>query len=142
MTSPAPLFAIFVGYVAWYPLQSVGPITVALETASLPGTRYPIYVEVVPLEGLGDYRVCDSAGSVVATVYGHNYDPCGIWDEIGPVDITTAVPIGSFYAIRLYFPGHWRGFAPAFLCLRVTAHPVETTRVAPTSWGLVKALYK
>jgi len=28
-------------------------------------------------------------------VYGHYGDLCGAWDEVGPIDITPIVPIGT-----------------------------------------------
>ncbi len=47
-------------------------------TLSLPETRYPFYVQVVPLQRWDDYRVCqDLRGYVVLTVYGHMVDPGG-----------------------------------------------------------------
>ena len=141
--SPANrVFVRFIGRLAWYPLQCVGPITVSVESTSPPETRFPIYVEVVPLEGTGDFHVCeDLSGYVVAIVNGHVDEPCGKWDAVGPIDITRVAPLGSLYAVRLYFFGREDGFSPAIDCFRITAHPVETT-VTPTTWSLVKGLFK
>ena len=110
----------------------------------MPNTRFPIYVEIVPIDDPYDVRVCDELrGYVVGMVYGHPYDPCGNWDEIGPIDITTVVPMGSLYVLRLWFPSFSPiAFAPALRCLRLTAHPQGSTPVATATWTLVKQLYR
>jgi hypothetical protein len=129
------------------PVAFVGPITVGVETISTLDTRFPLYVEVVPLQGSEWFPpVCENLpGNVVLIVYGHFDEPCGAWDEAGPIDITNVVPLGSLYALRLYFFDRGvsgGGTSPALGCLRVTAHPVETRAVAPATWGRVKALFR
>lgn len=135
-------FENWYGRKAFFPLQCVGPITVAVETYSALDTRFPLYVEVVPLgRSPGDYHICeDLPGYVVLIVYGHFGQLCGAWDEI-TVDITTIVPVGTLYALRLHFFGRAEGYSPAVDCIRVTSHPVETP-VAPVTWGRVKSLFK
>ena len=142
--SQGRFFFQFVGNVAWGLLQSVGSVTIEVETIALPDTQFPIYVEIVPTNDPYDVRVCaELRGYVVGIVYGHPYDPCGNWDEIGPIDITTVVPVGSLYALRLRFPDFTHmAVAPALRCLRLTAHPQDSTPVAPTTWVLVKQLYR
>lgn len=139
-------FRDFFGPLAWYPLRCVGPITVALETFSPANTRFPVYVEVVPLRDSADFPwVCENIpGRVIFIVYGQSHisAPCGAWDEAGPIDITQFVPVGSLYAIRLYCFSNVMGTSPFLGCIRVTAHPVESTPVASRTWGNVKALYK
>ena len=140
-----PTFRYFdrwLGRLAFFPLRCVGPITVSVETTSPVNTRFPLYVEIVPLQGTGDYHVCeDLPGYVVLIVYGHFGQQCGTWNDVGPVDITTVVPLGSLYALRLHAFARRGGYSPAVDCIRVTAHPVETP-VAPTTWGRVKALFR
>ena len=136
------LFFNFIGNVVWGPLQCAGPITVAVETLTPEDTRFPLYVEVVPQEDPNDQRVCvELPGYIVGIVHGHLYEPCGNWDEIGPIDITTVVPIGSLYTLRLRFIVG-AGFSPALRCLRLTAHPANNTPAAPTTWGRVKELFQ
>lgn len=86
------------------------------------GHAFPSHVEVVPLgRSPGDYHVCqDLPGYVVMIVYGHYGDLCGAWDEVGPIDITPIVPIGTLYALRLYSFGRPGGYSPAVDCIRVT----------------------
>jgi hypothetical protein len=137
-------FENYYGRVAWYPLLCVGPIIVSIETVATPDTRFPLYVEVVPLgpPPLGNAPgVCDNApGNVILVVYGAT-DPCGTWESSQPTEITSVVPLGSLYAIRVFFLGSWAGYSPAMDCIRVTAQPV-TSPVAQPSWGLVKGLYR
>ena len=137
-------FFSFAGNVAWGLLQSIGPVTIEVETITLEDTWFPIYVEIVPTNDPYDARACDELrGYVVGIVYGHPADPCGNWDEIGPIDIMTVVPVGSLYALRLWFPSFDSiAFAPALRCLRLTAHTQDSTPVAPTTWALVKQLYR
>jgi hypothetical protein len=137
-------FENYYGSVSWYPLLCVGPIVVSVETVATPNTRFPLYVEVVPLGSppLGDsLGVCENAaGNVVLVAYGAT-DPCGTWASSWPTNITSIVPLGSLYAIRVRFLGGWVGYSPALDCIRVTAQPV-TSAVEQQSWGLVKSLYR
>lgn len=127
----------FYGRVAWYPLLCVGPITVEVEARQTPDTRYPLYVEVVPL---GGSQPCDSGiGSVVLVANGSV--ECGGWETSGLIDITRTVPLGAYYAIRLHFFGHPAGFSPAVDCVRVTAAPVVSGTTV-VNWGKVKGLYR
>ena len=138
------IFLQFFGPVAWYPLRCVGPITVAVQTYAGDDTRFPLYVEVVPLPAVDWGYVCENIpGTLILTVYGQSHVSarCGTWDEAGPIDITGVIPLGSLYALRLYFLSNLSGFSPFVSCIRVTAHPVDTP-VLPTTWGRVKALYK
>jgi hypothetical protein len=140
------IFARFFGPVAWYPLRCAGPITVAVETFSMYDTRFPLYVEVVPIRDSADFPwVCENIpGRVVLIVYGQSQvsAPCGTWDEAGPIDITDVIPFGSLYALRLYFFSNLSGFSPAVGCIRVTAELGGISPVTPAAWGSVKALYK
>ncbi len=130
---------IYYGRIAWYPLKCVGPITVAVETFAGVDTRFPIYVEVVPLpDARSGYLACENlTGYVILSAYG-SPSSCGRWDERGPVDISHIVPLGSFYALRIYFFGHPAGESPAVDCIRVTS-PVA---VAPSNWAIVKSLFR
>lgn len=140
------VFRRYFGPVAWYPIRCVGPITVAVETYSTYNTRFPLYVEVVPLRDSSDFPwVCENLpGRVILIIYGQSgiSAPCGTWDEAGPIDITPIVPVGSIYALRLYFFWNPSGASPAVGCIRVTAQPAGTSPVASTAWGNVKALYR
>ena len=141
----ARYYSQWFGRLAFFPLQCAGPITVAVETASRTSNRFPLYVEVVPIpnDSREWYRICeDLPGYVVQIVYGHFGVPCGVWDEVGPVDITTVIPVGSLYALQLRSFGSATGYSPGVNCVRVTAQPVDNTPVASTTWGLVKALYR
>jgi hypothetical protein len=117
-----------------------------VETYSMYATRFPLYVEVVPLRDSADFPwVCQNLpGRVIFIVYGQSgiSAPCGTWDEAGPIDITTFVPIGSLYALRLYFFSNLSGDSPAVGCIRVTAQAGSTTPVTSTAWGKVKSLYR
>jgi hypothetical protein len=143
-TSHTTLFFSFLGNVVWGLLQSVGPVTIEVETITPPDTQFPIYVEIVPVNDPYDVRVCaELRGYVVGIVYGHPFDPCGNWDEIGPIDITTVIPVGSLYALRLRFLSFFPiAFAPALRCLRLKAYPEDSTPIAPATWARVKQLYR
>jgi hypothetical protein len=107
-------------------------------------TFLPIYVEVVPFSS-PDVPACTNIpGYVILVAFGDQYGPCGTWTKtIGPVDITSHVPLGSLYGIRIHSLrsefGHWE--SPALDCIRVTAH-ANTSSIAANSWGRVKQLYK
>ena len=140
------IFVSFFGPLAWYPLRCVGPITVGVETFCPPDTRFPLYVEVVPLHDPATFPwTCENIpGTLIMIVYGQSAisAPCGTWDEAGPLDITSVVPLGSLYALRLYLFTNLEGNSPYLGCVHLTAQPVDSTPVAPITWGNVKELYR
>jgi len=118
-----------------------------METISWTNTRFPLYVEIVPLQSSADFPdVCTNlVGNVALIVYGQSVfnAPCGAWEEAETIDITNIVPLGSLYALRLYFLRNVHDLSiPSVNCIRVTAHPVETTIVSTPTWGRVKAIFK
>jgi len=130
-------FGFFRGRIAWYPLRCVGPITIEVNAASHPNNRYPLYVEILPMGN----TPCLDPGYVVTTVYGNS--ECEPWETIGPIDITTFVPLGSSYAIQIVFLDTGDGAleSPGVDCLRVTANPIESS-IDLATWGNVKSLYR
>ena len=132
-------FDIFLGRVTWYPLQCVGPITIAIETVAGHVTHFPLYIEVVPWRD--PPAPCESdPGYVVFTARGVESD-CGGWETSSPIDITYLVPLGSVYFIRLHYFGNRYGYSPGTDCIRVTATPT-TSAVRKIDWGTVRALYR
>jgi hypothetical protein len=147
-SADCPEFRIFtsvVGPIVWGPLLCTGAISVEVETFSNYQTSWlPIYVEVVPLNSAWEPVCGNIPGYVVLVAFGDMFSPCGSWTRtIGPVDITSKVPVGSLYGIRIYVLhgefGHWE--SPALDCIRVTSHP-EVAVVSMGSWGQVKQLFK
>jgi hypothetical protein len=128
----------YVGEVAWFPLRCVGPISVAIENIAIPNTRFPLFIQVVPLGERGN--ACVDPGFVIFTIYGVA-NQCGGWETSQPIDITPLVPIGSTYAFRLFFLSSGHLHSPAVGCVQVTAHPV-TSAIESLGWGRVKALYR
>lgn len=146
--SPDPptvnLFETYRGRIAWYPLRCVGPITIEVLTYSWFETHFPLYVEVVPISNdfTEWWKVCENAaGSVILETFGRFNTTCGEWEEVGPIDITHVVSLGSLYALRLHFFDSRGAYSPALGCVRVTAHPSRTA-VEGKTWGLVKALFR
>jgi hypothetical protein len=102
-------------------------------------THYPLYVEVVPWHN--PPSPCGSdPGYVVFTVRGIEVD-CGGWETSQPIDITSLVPIGSMYYIRLHYFGGPHRYSPGTDCIRVTATPT-TGAVTGLAWGAAKMLYR
>ena len=137
------VFETYRGRIAWHPLRCVGPITVAVHTYSWFETHFPLYVEVVPISNdYTEWTVCENAaGSVILETFGRFNTPCGEWEEVGPIDITPVVPLGSLYSLRVRFFDSRGAYSPALGCVRVTAHPSRTA-VEGKTWGLVKALFR
>jgi len=141
---PPLVFETYYGRIAWYPLRCAGPITIAVLTFSWFETHFPLYVEVVPIpnDPTEWWRVCQNLpGSVILETFGSFNTRCGDWDELGPIDITRVVPLGSAYALRVHFFNSRGASSPAIRCVRVTAHP-GASAVAEKTWGLVKALFR
>jgi hypothetical protein len=142
---PGRRFEIFLGYFAWFPLRNVGPIEVEVEAASTLHTLFPLQVQIVPLDGVNQADICENAlGYVVMTLYprrSRRPDPCNFWESSGIVDISSVVPVGGTYALRIYSFTHPLGVSPGVDCVRVTSHPIDTAVVRGT-WGGVKCLYR
>jgi hypothetical protein len=144
---PGRFFAHFVGYYAWYPLRYVGPIEIEFETGSSVFTQYPLYVQIVPLAGVDPLsEVCGNVpGYVVLTLFPRRSwrpDPCDLWESSGLVDLSALLTLGDRYALRVFAVRHRNGDSPGVDCVRVTAYPEQTGRVATTGWGSVKCLYR
>jgi hypothetical protein len=141
---PSRLFGQFIGAFAWYPLRYVGPIEVRVETESSIFVRYPLYIEIVPLDGVDPTRVCANApGYVLATIFPRQTtrpDPCDFWESTGIVDLSPLLTTGSTYALRFYSFMHPFVDGPGIDCVRLTSNP--TANVAARDWGRVKCLYR
>jgi hypothetical protein len=134
----------FVGPLVWSPLTYAGPITIEAQVFGSFDTQLPLYIEVVPVTDLR--YLCTLPGYVVASVYagGNETDRCGRWVTVGPVDISSIVPLGSLYAIRYRaFSLAPRLSSPRVNCLRVTASATGGhTPVVERSWSRVKTLFR
>ena len=128
----------FDGRVAWGPLLYQGPVTIAVDAMRTPKSRFPIYIEIVPLEAPG-IAYCDVPGMVVMVVSGRS--GCEPQPEtLGPVSLPLSV--GQQYMVRAQFFGDPRGDYNTFLrCIRVTSSPLRTV-VSEKSWSVTKALFR
>lgn len=145
---PGRLFGWFIGFMAWYPLRNVGPIQIEIEAGAAgradSSQDYPLYVQIVPLDGVDPNRMCGNEpvpAPVVMTIVAslNRPDPCNFWESSGFIDISSVVPVGGTYALRLYSFQHRFGTSPGIDCVRVTAQASATSRV---KWGAVKWLYQ
>jgi hypothetical protein len=133
------LFDSFSGRIAWWPLRCVGPIVVAVENVALWDLQFPLYVEVVPL--LQPAAPCFlDPGYVIFVVHGVSHG-CGGWEVSSAIDITSVVPLGSSYAIRIHFFDSSFRYSPSMDCIRVTAQPA-TSPVEELTWTHAKSLYR
>jgi len=119
------------------------PITIALETydGSSFGNVLPLYVEI---KGYADSLGCTPEGAGQVIFITRSLDTCGgVWESVGPVEITRFTPLGSFYRIQVAFlqayPPHWDIRSPALRCIRVTVAP---DAIASTSWSNLKILFR
>ena len=129
-------FSRYVGRIGWI-LRSVAPIVIELDTHSIGPVQFPLYVEIVPNPVDG----CATPGRVVMHGYGDS-GPCGITEQSPVIDVTQLAPVGTLYALRIYFvalPGRPHQ-TPALRCVRVI--PQTQAPIGSRSWGLVKALFR
>ena len=138
-------FHVFVGRVAFPPLINRGPITIAVKSLSPHFYyRYPLYVEIVGRLPT-DPPVCTTflAGALVLVTQGLPTQCGGVWESIGPLDLTqSGIPLGSLYHIQVVgFRDLGSGYRSCGLaCVTVRAEP--TSAVALAGWGFVKQLYR
>jgi hypothetical protein len=128
----------FYGRVSWGPLVYEGPVTIAVDAMRTPKSRFPIYIEIVPLEAPG-MAYCDVPGMVVMVVSGRS--GCEPQPEtLGPGPLPLS--IGQQYMVRAQFfgvpPGHYNTF---LRCIRVTSSPLRTP-VSDKTWGAIKTLFR
>lgn len=133
-------YTLFVGRMAWHPLRCVGPITVGVNALATNGDRFPLYVEIVPMDGSRS-GTCPTAypGRVVMVTRGSSN--CDYWDYVD-IDITQFVPVGNEYALQITAfdtAGEIEG-SPGLGCVSVVSHPLSP--VVPSSWGQVKSLFR
>jgi hypothetical protein len=131
----------FRGRLAWPPLRFVAPITIEIHSVAGSGARFPLYLELLVLEGRDPtLGYCDGPGQVLASIAGR--EDCGS-DVFGPFDLTSfGVGLNETYAVRVHFLGDVRARiqSPFFRCIRV--EPVAGSPVAATNWGRMKRLYQ
>lgn len=132
-------FKIIQGRVAFPPLRNLGPVTIRVRTYGRPATT-PLYVEVrgPNRAGLGCTTVL--AGSLVLIAYGFPTQCGGVWESIGPIDLTrTGVPMGEEYHVQLEGFREYGGQTVAVSCVEVTR---GTTPVSAVTWGNMKRTYR
>src|SRR5262245_35947934 len=97
------VFRQFVGRVAFPPLVNRGPVTIAVRTVRAPGTPFPLYAEV--RGHISDEpTTCTTmlAGSVVFVAQGIVQQCGGVWETVGPIDLTqNGVLLGGIYHVQL-----------------------------------------
>jgi hypothetical protein len=130
----------YYGRVAWNPLRYVGPITIEVEARRTTETRFPIYIEYVPLKDRSpDLGFCDGPGNVLMVVWGGT--ACDSKETSGPFPLR--LEIGDSYFLRGFWFDSSTGEASYMRCIRVTANPPSpATVLGPRTWGLVKSLYR
>lgn len=133
-------FRIIQGRVAFPPLVNVGPVTIRVRTYGYPATT-PLYVEVRGPNrgGLGCTTVL--AASLVLIAYGFPTQCGGVWESIGPIDLTrNGIPFGTEYHVQLEGFREYGGQTVAVSCIQVVRD--TTSAVAAVSWGGLKRLYR
>lgn len=129
------------GRVSWPPLRAVGSTTVSIQTYGA-DNLLPLYLEIVPV---ADSVTCLPMQNGHVILETRSLAQCGgLWETVGPIEITRFTPIGSFYRVQLVFlegypPSSFGLRSPGLGCIRVTAKP---TSMHAHSWGAVKLLYQ
>jgi hypothetical protein len=137
---PEKAWESFFGRVAWYPLRYIGPITIEVDARRTPSSRFPIYIEYLPLKDRpSDLGFCDGPGEVIAVVWGGTQCDSP-WETFGP--ILLPLEVGELYFLR----AHWvvDSTHHTYLnCIRVRAQTDRApTAVESTMWGIMKNLYR
>ena len=87
------LLRSFAGRVAWRALKYEGPIIIKVNAKKMVGTRFPIFIEVLPLGENTGGALCDGSGRVVMLAEGTG--SCDEWETAGPVDLSSWVSVGD-----------------------------------------------
>lgn len=130
----------FFGRLAWYPLEYAAPIVIEVDARRTPSSRFPIYIEYVPLKDRpDDLGFCDGPGDVIAVVWG-GPECDSPWERFGPIILP--LDVGDLYFIRAFWVGDNAIQHHAYMnCIRVTAQ-VAPSAVETRTWGRVKHLYR
>ena len=128
------------GRVSTPPLLAVGPITVGVQTRVVGQSHIiPVYVEIARVPE------CRTTGVYVhyTVLVARGSETCGgVWESIGPIDLSRYVLLGELYTIQLtFFDADVVPFARsvALSCVQVTSHP---TALHSSSWSRAKTLYR
>ena len=130
----------FFGRVAFEILQYAGPITIEVDAQRSIFSRFPIYIEWIPVEGRPqELGFCDGPGHVIAVVWGGSQCDSP-FETFGPIWLP--LEVGDRYVIRAHWVGEPGHRHQTYLnCIRVSS-PTETTPIESTTWGMVKRLYR
>jgi hypothetical protein len=133
-------FHYYRGRISWL-LRAVGPITVSVKTRIGPFSVFPLYVEIA--RALTPECIDDGIGYVVLVAEG-SIECGGVWQTVGPLDITRWTPLGSLYRIQVVaLDGNPvpNARSVGLACVRVTTTPT-TSAVQASSWTRVRNLYR
>ena len=136
---PTRAWTNYYGRVGFKILQYAGPITIEVDARRSSKSRFPVYIEWIPVEGRPqELGFCDGPGEVVAVVWGGTecYSPC---EKFGPIPLR--LEPGDRYALRAHWLGTETGQMTYVNCIRVTAS-TGLTAVESSTWGMVKRLYR
>jgi len=129
----------FYGRVAFEILQYAGPITIEVDAQRRKTSRFPIYIEWVPVEGRPlELGFCDGPGEVIAVVWGGSQCDSP-FETFGPIRLR--LQVGDRYVIRAHWLGTEIGNLTYLNCIRVTAS-TALTPIESGTWGMVKRLYR
>jgi hypothetical protein len=132
-------YEVYFGQLAFFPLRNDGPIEIEIDHGSSIYSQFPLLVEVVSLVGREGGEACANApGYLVMRVFPR--DGCDKVERSRRLDISSIVPLGSPYALRLYSIRNPIGTSPGVDCVRVFSFPVSAA-IESKSWGVVKCLY-
>ena len=133
-------FRFFRGRISWV-LQATGPISVSVRTKVAVSSYLPVYIQIARVLD----QTCALAGPPYLILVAEGSVECGgIWETVGPIDITRFTPIGSPYRIIVdAFDGHPvpNARSVGLACIRVTT-TAQANTLDGNSWASVKALYK
>ena len=140
-------FYKIIGRVAFPLLVNQGPVTISVLTlAPSAYARYPLYVEIRP-HVPGDPSNCTTllAGTLVLEAQGFPTQCGGVWETIGPLDLTQrGIALGATYHIQVVgFRELMTGYhSTGLACIRLTSAVRERAPVALNAWGRIKQLYR
>jgi hypothetical protein len=134
-------FPAYNSRIAFWTIYNQGPIRIDIEARTGSGHSIaPLYVEILPMK-FPETRPCDDAlGYVVGTINGLRSE-CYGYESIGPIDISSRVPLGRPYAVRITFAHNPAWEIPKVFmdCIRVVSFPLAPEAM---TWTSAKTLYR
>ena len=137
------VFVRTVGRVSWPPLEIPGPVTISVLAYRDYYTSFPTYLAIRDHQAAGPCTTLLAEKLTVLEISGVGSSQCGVWESIGPVNLSDLEGLGSgsFFSFQLlsFFDPYSDTGSPGIAEIRITPEEVQLEQ---NSWSQIRLLYR